>query len=71
MSRTWDLDVGADARNPTARVRLSEIHLDLNLAIEIPDVASVQCYLYDDEARTIRDWLSWYLDEGPEPDVTR
>lgn len=67
MSRTWDLDVGADARTPTARVRLSEIHLDLNLEIEIPDVASIQCYLDDDEVRRIRDWLSWYLDEGPEP----
>jgi hypothetical protein len=67
VSRTWDLDVGAVARDPSARVRLSEIHNDLRVEIEVPDVASIQCYLDDDEARTIRDWLSWYLGEGPEP----
>lgn len=68
MSRNWDLDVGAGARTPSARVRLAEVHLDLMLTIEYPDLAEVSCCLDDESARAIRDWLSWYLDEGPEPD---
>jgi hypothetical protein len=68
VSRTWDLVVGADARTPIASVRLSEAHQDLELAIEYPGLAELACYLDDEAAREIRDWLSWYLGEGPEPD---
>lgn len=68
MSRCWDLEIGADSREPKGRVRLTECkQLDVGLEIEYSGLASVSAYLDDDELRYMRDWISWYLDEGPEP----
>lgn len=70
MSRCWDLDIGADARQPSARVRLIEHkQCDVGLEIEYVDFASLSTYLDDDDLRLMRDWISWYLDEGPEPET--
>lgn len=71
MSRTWAFETRADARTPFAVVRASEAHTDLALEIDYPDLGGVQCYLDDDNARELRDWLSWYLGEGPEPGADR
>lgn len=67
MSRTWDLQLNG---HDDAQIHLSENKLDLDLSIEYP-IGSLSCRLDDDEAREIRDWLSWYLHEGPEPGRAR
>jgi hypothetical protein len=69
MSRTWEFESRAEARTPWAVVRATGTRSDLALEIDYSNIGGVQCYLDAEEARALRDWLSWYLGEGPEPET--
>lgn len=68
MSRTWgDLNIPTTSEQGAPRVGLAEVGEHLKLEIDQPGTFEVCVTLTEEAGRAIRDWLSWYLGEGPEP----
>ncbi len=67
MSRTWDLELPTTEVQGCPRLHLAETHDHLSVEVEQVNAWSVSFEMDDRAGRAIRDWLSWYLDEGPEP----
>lgn len=69
MSITWPLrlPVASPVGDLTVTLEFEEVHDHLHVAIDYPGLTEVSCQLGEASAAQLRDWLSWWLGEGPEP----
>lgn len=67
MSRCWDLSMKPRPDDNGAVVEAIECHDEVRLVIEYVDSGMASMLLPETSVRELRDWLSWWLDEGKEP----
>lgn len=67
MSRCWDLNMKPLPNDNTAVVEAIDLDDEIRLVLEYVDEGMASMLLPEPSVRELRDWLSWWLDEGPEP----
>lgn len=64
MSRCWDFEIQISDGRPTVKLIDFDEHISFEYGHPFGQATGD---LDEDAARAIRDWLSWWLGDGPEP----